>query len=143
VPKQLEERKRVIDKTKPTVNMVKEKILELKKDGKNPPATLLAKIREFQRSVNDYNEALNTYKDEKAKLKNLKEDLNQVQKKVFSAKIINHSPWQEFNEIKFKLISPAIEKVYNTKPHEIIREISLRETDDGEYEIKRSAEYSS
>ncbi len=143
IPKHLEEKKRVIDKTKPTVKMVQEKILELKHDGKIPPATLLAKIREFQKSVNEYNESLKKYKDDKHKLKNLKEDLNQVQMKVFSAKIINHSPWKEFNEVKFKLISPALEIVYNTKEHEIIREISLKEIEDGQYEIKRSSEYSS
>lgn len=143
VPKLLEEKKRVIDKTKTTVKMVQDKILELKKDGKNPPITLLSKIKEFQKSVNQYNESLKKFKDDKLQLKNLREDLNQVQMKVFSAKIINHSPWQEYNEIKFKLISPAIEKVYNTKEHEIIREISLHETGEGTYEIKRSAEYSS
>jgi len=143
IPKYLEEKKRVIDKTKPTVKMVQEKILELKRDGKIPPATLVAKIREFQKSVNEYNESLKKYKDDKHKLKNLKEDLNQVQMKVFSAKVINHSPWKEFNEIKFKLISPALEIVYNTKEHEIIREISLKEIEDGQYEIKRSSEYSS
>ncbi len=143
VPKVLEDRKRVIDKTKPTVQMIKEKIIELKRDGKNPPSTLLSKIREFQSSVNEYNVSLKKYKDDKLQLKNLKEDLNQVQMKVFSAKIINHSPWKEFNEIKFRLISPAVEKVYNTKQHEIIREISLKETDDGEYKINKSAEYSS
>ena len=143
IPKVLEEKKRVIDKTKATVKMVQEKILELKKDGKNPPVTLLSKIKEFQKSVNEYNESLKKFKDDKLQLKNLKEDLNQVQMKVFSAKIINHSPWREYNEIKFKLISPAIEKVYNTKENEIIREISLIETGDGTYEIKKSSEYSS
>ncbi len=143
IPKVLEEKKRVIDKTKATVKMVQEKILELKKDGKNPPVTLLSKIKEFQKSVNEYNESLKKFKDDKLQLKNLKEDLNQVQMKVFSAKIINHSPWREYNEIKFKLISPVIEKVYNTKENEIIREISLIETGDGTYEIKKSSEYSS
>ena len=143
VPKALEDKKRVIDKTKSTVKMVQEKILELKKDGKKPPGTLLAKIKEFQNSVNEYNESLKKFKDDKLQHKNLREDLNQVQMKVFSAKIINHSPWKEYNEIKFKLMSPAIEKVYNTKEHEIIREISLIENSEGEYEIKRLSEYSS
>ena len=143
VPRILEDRKRVIDKTKPAVKMIQEKILELKKDGKNPPVALLSKIKEFQKSVNEYNESLKKFKNDKLQLKNLREDLNQIQMKVFSAKIINHSPWKEYNEIKFKLISPAIEKVYNTKEHEIIREVSLKETDEGTYEIIRSLEYGS
>jgi len=143
IPRQLEDKKRIISKTKPTVELVKEKILELKEEGKEPPKTLLGKVKEFQKSVNTYNEALKKFKDDKLKLQNLKEDLNQIQMKVFSAKIINHSPWKEFNEIKFKLISPPIEKVYNTKDHEIIREISLQENGEGQFEIKKASEYSS
>lgn len=139
--KKLDERKRLIAKTKPTVETVKEKIAELKSDGKKPPATLLSKIREYQNLINVYNASLKEYKNDKLTRKNLKEDLKQVQDKVFSAKIINHSPWQEFNEIKFKLISPPVEKVYSTKNHEIIREFSLKETGEGKYEIQKSSEY--
>jgi hypothetical protein len=142
IPKNLEERKRLIDKTKPTVQMVKEKISELKADGKNPPATLLGKIKEFQEMVNKYNELLRSYKNQKERIKDLKSDLDEVQLKVFAAKIINHSSWLEYNEIKFKLLSPEIDVVYNTKDHEIIREITLKQTGDEEFMVERSSEYS-
>jgi hypothetical protein len=143
IPTQLDDKKRLIDKTKPTVQMVKEKIEELKNDGKTPPITLINKIKEFQNMVNTYNDMLKKYKDDKAQLEDLHSDLNEVQLKVFSAKIINHSPWLEFNEIKFKLISPAVEVTYNTKDHEIIREMTLKQVGDSEYKINRSSEYSS
>lgn len=142
IPKQLEERKRLIAKTKPTVEMVKEKIEELKADGKTPPVTLLGKIKEFQTMVNSYNDMLKNYKNQKDRITDLKSDLNEVQLKVFSARIINHSPWLEYNEIKFKLISPELEIVYNTKDHEIIREISLQQIGDEEFRINKSSEYS-
>ncbi len=142
MPKFLEEKKRVLDKLKPSIEMVQERIIELKKGGKKPPLSLLKKIKDYQKMVNEYNESLKHFKDEKLKLKNLKEELNQAQNRVFSAKIINHSPWREYNVIKFKLLSPPIEKVYNTKEHEIIREITLKETGSDEFEIKRSSEYS-
>lgn len=143
VPKQLEERKRVIDKTKPTVQMVKEKIEELKAEGKNPPITLLGKIKEFQGMVNKYNELLISYKNQKDRIKDLKSDLDEIQLKVFSAKIINHSPWLEYNEVKFKLISPEMDVVYNPKNNEIIREITLKQSGDEEFVVNRSSEYSS
>lgn len=142
MPKLLDEKKRAVDSTKSTVKMVKKKIIELKKDGKNPPSTLFVKVKEFQKSVDKYNKLLNSYKNGKLKLKELREDLNQIQTKVFSAKIINRSVWKEYNEIKFKLLSPATEKVYNTKKGEIIREMSLIQRDDGSYEIKKSMEHS-
>ncbi|MBL0686325.1 MAG: DUF342 domain-containing protein [Sulfurospirillum sp.] len=141
VPKLLEDKKNAIDKTRQTVVMVQEKIRVLKKDGKKPPSALFAKIKEFQKNVNEYNDFLKEYKNNKLQLKNLKEDLDQAQANIFTAKIINHSSWQEYNEVKFKLISPPVEKIYNTRSNEIIREMSLVETADGAYEIKKSLEY--
>ncbi|MDN5377367.1 MAG: hypothetical protein PWQ42_663, partial [Sulfurospirillum sp.] len=85
---------------------------------------------------------LKNYKNQKDRITDLKSDLNEVQLKVFSARIINHSPWLEYNEIKFKLISPELEIVYNTKDHEIIREISLQQIGDEEFRINKSSEYS-
>jgi hypothetical protein len=121
--------------------MVQKKILELKSEGKNPPPALLGKINEFQVSVKDYNDLLKKYKDDKIKLKNMVEDLERIQNKVFSAKIINHSAWKEYNEIKFRLISPSVEKIYNTKENEIIRVMTLIQKNEGDYEIKKSMEY--
>ena len=66
-----------------------------------------------------------------------------MQGQIFLAKIVNHGIWKEYNEIKFKLISPPIELTYNTKDNEIIREISLKKVDDDNFEINRSSEYSS
>lgn len=141
IPKQLEERKRLIAKTKPAVNMVKEKIEELKSGGKKPPVTLFSKIKEFQNMVNGYNALLKEYKNKQDRVKNLHKDLNEVQMKVFSAKVINHSPWLEYNEVKFKLMSPEIEVSYTTKDHEIIREMTLEQVGEEEYKIKKSSEY--
>lgn len=123
--------------------MVEEKIAELKADGKTPPVTLLGKIKEYQTMVNSYNDMLKNYKNQTDKIKNLQSDLDEVQLKVFSAKIINHSPWLEFNEIRFKLMSPDIVVEYNTKDHEIIREMTLKQVGDEEFRIDRSSEYSS
>jgi len=137
----LDEKKKTIEKTKSIVKMVQKKILELKSEGKNPSPALLGKINEFQVLVKDYNDLLKKYKDDKIKLKNMVEDLERIQNKVFSAKIINHSAWKEYNEIKFRLISPSVEKIYNTKENEIIRVMTLIQKNEGDYEIKKSMEY--
>ncbi|MBE0490838.1 MAG: DUF342 domain-containing protein [Sulfurospirillum sp.] len=142
LPTQLDDRKKLLEKTKPTINMIKDKITELKGDGKKPPAALLMKIRDFQGMVSAYNDLLANYKNQKAKIEDLRADLKEVQLKIFSAKIVNHSPWLEFNEIRFKLISPTREIIYNTKNHEIIREITLKQVGDEEFKINKSSEYS-
>jgi hypothetical protein len=141
LPKQLENKKTIIDKNKQSVEMIKDKITELKNDGKKPPVTFMAKLREYQQLVNEYNALLKSLKDTKFQLNDLNEELNALQSKIFSARIVNHSPWKEYNEIKFKLISPAIEIQHTTKDHEVSKVITLVEAGDGTYRINRSSEY--
>ncbi|WP_333804102.1 flagellar assembly protein A [Sulfurospirillum sp.] len=142
-PRQLSAKKEFIDKNKPMAEMVKEKIMELKRTGVEPPVTLFAKIKDFQEKVIDYNNFLQTFKDKKEELQEYREELNKVQNKVFTAKIINHSAWKEFNEVRFRLIYPPKDVTYNPKEHEIAREITLKDMGNGEQRIMRSAEYSS
>lgn len=142
-PRQLSSKKEFIDKNKPMAEMVKEKIMELKRSGVEPPVTLFAKIKDFQEKVIDYNNFLQTFKDKKEELQEYREDLNKVQNKVFSAKIINHSSWKEFNEVRFRLIYPPKDVTYNPKEREIAREITLKDMGNGEQRIIRSGEYSS
>ena len=142
IPKILEARKRVIDNNKSTIEAIKKKILELKNDKKMPPTSLILKIKEFQKMVNEYNTALKDFKSKKQEVSTLKEELKSFQDQIFSAKIINRGVWKEFNEVKFKLISPRVEVAYNTKENEIIREITLKKIGEEKFEINRSSEYS-
>ena len=142
-PRQLSIKKEFIEKNKPMAEMVKEKILELKQRGVEPPVTLFAKIKDFQEKVIEYNTFLQLFKDKKEELHEYREELNRVQNKIFTAKIINHSAWKEFNEVKFKMIYPPKDVTYNPKEREIAREISLKDMGNGEQRIIRSGEYSS
>jgi len=141
-PRQLSAKKDAIDKNKPMAEMVKAKILELKSSNVEPPITLYAKIKDFQEKVMEYNAILQAFKDKKELLHELQNELSAVQTKVFSAKIINHSAWKEYNEVRFHLISPPKDITYNPKEREIVREITLKDMGTGEYRIMRSNEYS-
>lgn len=141
-PRQLSVKKEVIEKNKPMAEMVKAKILELKQSNVEPPITLYAKIKDFQEKVVEYNALLQAFKDKKETLHELRNELSAVQTKVFSAKIINHSVWKEYNEVRFHLISPPKDITYNPKEREVIREITLKDMGNGEYRIMRSNEYS-
>lgn len=140
-PRQLSSKKEYIDKNKPMAEMVKEKIMELKRNNVEPPVTLFAKVKDFQEKVMEYNTFLQTFKEKKEELREYKNELSGVQNKVFLAKIINHSTWREFNEVRFKLIYPPRDMTYNPQENEISREISLKDMG-GEYRIMRSSEYS-
>ena len=142
IPKILEAKKRVIETNKSVVEDIKNKIVELKNGGKIPPISLLGKIKEYQKMINNYNHILRDFKEKKQKISYLNKELQSAQDQIFSAKIINHGVWKEFNEVKFKLIYPPVEITYNTKENEIIREITLQKIENEKFEIKRSSEYS-
>ncbi len=138
MPKKLEIKKNVIQSNKQAIATIKDKILALKARKIIPPKNLTNKLLEYQQLVSDYNELVKNYTDKKEEIQMLQEELDEHQSKVFGAKIINHSSWKEYNEIRFRLIHPATEIVYNTKQNDMSREISLKQVGDDEYEIKRS-----
>jgi hypothetical protein len=141
-PRGLSTKKELIEKNKPMAEMVKVKILELKQSGVEPPITLYAKIKDFQEKVMDYNALLQEFKDKKETLHELQNELTTVQMKVFTAKVITHSVWKEYNEVRFHLINPLKDITYSPKDHETIREMTLKDMGNGEYRIIRSSEYS-
>lgn len=140
LPKQLEGKKLLIDANKASVEMIKDKIAELRSENIKPPATFLGKLKEYQQLINEYNILLKQAKEIKVELQHFNDELNSMQNKIFDAKIINYSPWLEYNEIKFKLISPEIEITYNTIENETTRVFTLIETADDGYRINRSSE---
>lgn len=143
MPKKLEAKKNILDNNKQMIENIKDKIIELKKQGVNPPANLVKKLKDFQQLANEYNMLLRELKLKKGEIKDLKDELDEQQNKIFEAKIINHSTWSEYNEIRFKLIVPPIEVIHNTIEGEIAREITLSKTTEDEFIIQRSSEYSS
>lgn len=141
-PRSLSTKKELIEKNKPMAEMVKAKILELKQSKVEPPLSLYAKIKDFQEKVMEYNALLQEFKDKKETLHEHQNELSTVQMKVFSAKVISHSAWKEYNEVRFHLINPLKDITYSPKEREIIREMMLKDMGNGEYRIIRSSEYS-
>ena len=142
MPKLLEGKKRLIDNNRSIIEEIKNRIADLKKSGKQPPISLINKIKDYKKIVSEYNELLNNFKNKKHQFTLLNENLLSVQNQIFSAKIVNHGIWKEFNELKFKLIVPSIEVIYNTKDNEIIKTATLSQIDENKFEIKKSSEYS-
>ncbi|MGP1484913.1 MAG: flagellar assembly protein A [Campylobacter sp.] len=142
MPRQLEVRKIAIEENKMAVNLIKQRLEELKVAKIAPPVTFIKKLKEYQQLVNEYNSLLSEYKDNKAQIAELKERIVEMQNDVFEAKVVNYSSWNEFNEIKFKLIDPPKEITYNTRQNEIARVISLKKVEDEngdfDYVIKKS-----
>lgn len=139
--KAIREKKVLIDKNREPAELVKQKIIELKRSGQEPAKTLIKKIKDFQQLIATYNSMLDKYKKEKEERENIKKEIDDIQSTILKAKIINHSVWHEYNEIKFVLLSPKIEITHVTKEGEISKSITLSKVEEGEYQISRKSEF--
>jgi cell fate (sporulation/competence/biofilm development) regulator YlbF (YheA/YmcA/DUF963 family) len=135
--KALEEKKVVIAKSKPGIDLAKEKIQELKQQGKKPHAQLLVKIREFQRMIDAHNKIISDIKDKKELILEIRERISSIQSSIFEAKVINKGLWPEYNEIKFVLVSPPVEVSYVTRENDNKHEFKLKNLGDDKFEIER------
>ncbi len=139
--KAIREKKILIDKNREPAELVKQKIIELKRSGQEPAKTLVKKIKDFQQLIATYNAMLAKYKKEKEERENIKKEIDDIQSTILKAKIINHSVWHEYNEIKFILLSPKVEITHVTKEGEISKSITLSKVEEGEYQISRKSEF--
>ena len=137
----IRDKKLLIDKNRESAELIKQKIIELKRLGQEPAKALLKKIRDFQQLIVKYNALLEKYKKEKEEREAIKKEIDDIQSTILNAKVINHSIWHEYNEIKFVLLSPKVEVVHVTSEGEISKNITLTKIEEGEYQINRQSEY--
>ena len=136
--KLLENKKDVIDKNKNSVEAIRKRIDEMKITGEKVPSTFLIKLKDYQQLVNEYNQVLKQIKEVKEIMRLQRIELNEIQSKIYNAKVVNHSPWKEYNEIKFKLIEPPVVLEYSTKEMENAQSICLKHDDDNKLYISRN-----
>ena len=141
MPRTLESKRCVIEENRGPINVIKAKIEELKSTNNTPPVTFMKKLKEYQQLVHEYNALLKEFREKKAAIAELRGEITNIQDGIFNSKVINHSNWREFNEIKFRLVDPARDITYSTRENEIARVITIAkvETEDGDidYVIKK------
>lgn len=136
MPRDIENKKNIIDANRASINLIKEKIKEFNDSKKPVPETFVRKLKEYQALVYEYNELLAQLNNKKQDLENKKNDLKEIQNQILEAKIVNKGRWRELNEIKFKLIEPDLELVYNTKDNELATKFMIKQFGDDQFEIK-------
>ena len=135
MPRTLESKRCVIEENKGPINVIKAKIEELKSTNNTPPVTFMKKLKEYQQLVHEYNALLKEFREKKAAIAELKSEIANIQDGIFSSKVINHSNWREFNEIKFRLVDPARDITYSTRENEIARVITVAKIEDAIQEL--------
>jgi len=141
LPKKGLEKQAIIDKNRDTVAAMKKKLEEYKKFGHQPPKAFLDKIKKFDKLQESYEKIQNQIKENKLLLEKKNGELKDLQKAIFKAKVIVLSPWTDFNEVIFRLITPPKNITYYPDKGENTKLVMLKPKGDGEdFEIvKRSS----
>ncbi len=126
-----------ISSEKETTANIYARIIELRESGVKAPSSLVSKLKENQSRIKEHNLLLKELKDDKMQVETLLEDMKTLQSSIFSAKVVNHSVWKEFNEVTFKIIDPPVLATHLLKDGEIAEEISLKAIEDGEFILSR------
>jgi len=127
--------KRVIFKNQKTIELIKEKIEELKEKNEVVNPVFIQKIKKFNDFVKKTKKIEEEIKNLQYKKENLKNELDKIQNGAFSAKIVSHSGFNEFNRIEFHLTEPPIKIVYDTTDRDKMKNIFMLK-DYGEMDYK-------
>ncbi len=138
LPRELRGLKKRIESEQESIDEIKKSIQEMKKFDKTPPASMILKLRTHQERIKEFNSLVKELKDAKIHNEQLHEELKEISASAFEAKVINHSPWKEFNEVIFKLVEPPVEVSFLPKEEEFVEVLTLEEgEEEGNFHIKR------
>ena len=115
---------------------IKKRLLHYKKSGVKMPDSFVKKYKHFQKMQEHLKEMKTECSVKEEKLKLLTTRTVSFQDDILDARIINRGIWIGHNELKFKLVDPAIEVIYKPEDGSDDHVFGLVEVDDGEFEIQ-------
>lgn len=129
-------KRELLERNKTQAEQIKQRIDSEKKAGRVVPSVFVDRYREFlelmkeARSISDDLAAIS------AKITELDDGINSIQNTVFNAVVVNRGVWINYNEIKFRLISPLKEISFVPPENTKISELKLEQVGLEEYEIR-------
>jgi len=136
--------KQIILKNKFSINELKMKLNEYKKNNLPIKSVWVQKIKKYNDFVKQTKKIEDSLKEIKEKIVFIKNELEKIQSSMFSAKVISHSGFPEFNRIEFHLIEPPIAIIYDTKEKDKdTKMFMLKDFGEMEYKIVGSKDDSS
>jgi hypothetical protein len=117
-------------------NDLKKRLLHYKKNGVKMPESFVKKYKQFQ-SMKEKLVSLQKEQEQKDdQLTLLTTRTVSFQDDIFDARIINRDRWSGHNQLKFKMVDPAIEVTFNPPEGSPDKVFGLVEVNEGEYEIQ-------
>ena len=135
-----EQKKSILEKSEGAVNTLKKRIIEAKRKGQKPQPAFVAKIRQYQKLLDETSELSGKIAETERTLKEVKRKLLAYQDMVINSKIINYGEWKDYTDIEFHLLYPPKTLQFTPKAGEKSQQIYLKkvESEDSEevdYEI--------
>ena len=126
----IETKRKVIEVNKSAVASIRGKIAELKASRMPIPEAFYQKLSDFGRIIAEYNDTARLVSRLNAEVKESKLDIEKAQERVFDSHVINLGKWQPLNEIKFILLAPEMELVYEPELGEVAKDFMIKPTED-------------
>ncbi len=127
---------KLIEDGKNSFNEIKKRLLHYKKNKIKMPDSFVKKYKQFQKTQ-QHLEVLKKEQAEKNKeYSYLTSNRGSFQDDILRARIINRSRWVGHNELKFKLVDPAIDIVYYPEDGSYDKVFGLEKDIDGNYQVK-------
>ena len=127
--------KNIILRNQRSIDMIKDKVKENKENGIPTNPAFIQKVKKFNDFVKKTKKIEEDIANLKSKRESIKSELSRVQNGVFSAKIVSHSGFTEFNRIEFHLTQPPMKITYDTKQADKVKHVFMLK-DYGEMEYK-------
>jgi hypothetical protein len=134
--KEIEKYARLIQEGRTSFLEIKKRLLHYQKNGAKMPTAFVNKYKQFGQMQVRLKEMKVDFDVKTEKLSLLTTRTSSFQDDIFDARIINRDRWVGFNEIRFKLVKPAIELVYKPKEGSLDKIFGLVEVEEGEFEIQ-------
>ena len=115
---------------------IKKRLLHYQKNNVKMPASFVKKYKQFQNMQQRLKDLKEDFTLHQEKLNLLTTKTASFQDNILDARIINHSKWVGYNEIKFKLVDPPVELVYKPLEGSSDRVFGLVELSDSAYAIR-------
>ena len=117
-------------------NDVKKRLMHYKKNGVKMPDSFVKKYKQFQKMKEKLVSLQKKEEQKNDQHSLLTTRTTSFQDNIFDARIINRDRWTGYNELKFKMVDPAIEVTFNPPEGSHDEIFGLVEVSEGEYEIQ-------
>jgi uncharacterized protein (DUF342 family) len=134
--KEISEYSQKIKDGTPAFKEIKKRLVHYKKNGVKMPASFISKYKQFQKMQEHLLEIKNEFALKTDQMKLLTTRTASFQDDIFDARVINRGAWLGFNEIRFKLVNPAVELSYKPAEGSNDKVFGLVDLGDGEFEIQ-------